>query len=138
MAAQLVELGVLVGTWEVNSPQFPGPPGRTVVEWLADGAYLLLRDTVPEPGPSGTWVIGADDDEQGLTVLHHDERGVSRVYRSAFGGGYWRVWRDAPGFSQRFTATLDETGTTLRGAWETSADGARWEHDFDLIYRRIG
>lgn len=97
-----------------------------------------MRDFVPDPGPSGTWVIGADDTQRDLTILHHDERGVSRVYRSAFAEGHWRVWRDAPGFSQRFTATVAEDGSTVHGAWEKSLDGAVWEHDFDLVYTRLG
>jgi hypothetical protein len=133
----LTRLDVLIGEWESESPQFPGAKGHTTLEWIEDGAFVLLRDAVPEPAPSGSWIIGADDNEQGLTVLHHDLRGVHRVYRMAFGDGCWRVWRDAPGFSQRFTGTLDPDGATLLGSWEKSVDGASWEHDFDLIYRRI-
>ncbi|MFI9510924.1 hypothetical protein [Nocardia sp. NPDC052566] len=133
----LEELAVLVGEWEVGSPQFPGPAGRSVVEWLADRAYLLFRNTMPDPVPDGTWILGADDAQRGFTALYHDERGVSRVYRSTFVDSSWRIWRDALGFSQRFTATLDDSGSTLRGAWEKSSDGEKWEHDFDLVYTRL-
>ena len=48
----------------------------------------------------------------------------------------WRIWRDAPGFNQRFTGTFDDAGTTITGAWEMSEDGTTWSKDFDLVYRK--
>jgi hypothetical protein len=51
-------------------------------------------------------------------------------------GGVWKLWRIAPGFSQRFRGTFDESGSTIAGTWESSSDGSTWEHDFDLTYRR--
>ena len=48
-----------------------------------------------------------------------------------------RLWRDAPGFWQRYAGTLDPDGTTITGTWELSKDGLSWNHDFDLSYRRI-
>src|SRR5262249_12800446 len=38
----LKRLEVLIGDWEVEVPQFPGPRGRATFEWLEDGAYLSL------------------------------------------------------------------------------------------------
>lgn len=51
--------------------------------------------------------------------------------------GVLRIWRKAPGFSQRFTGRLSASGTKIEGAWEKSKDGSRWEHDFDLAFTRI-
>lgn len=42
----------------------------------------------------------------------------------------------APGVSQRFTGTFNETADTISGKWELSTDGSTWEHDFDLTYTR--
>jgi hypothetical protein len=41
-------------------------------------------------------------------------------------------------FSQRFSGRLEDGGDTIRGRWDTSRDGSRWEHDFNLMYRRVG
>jgi hypothetical protein len=138
VAETLETLRALVGVWEMQVPQFPGSRGRSTFEWLEGGAYLLQRSSAPDPAPDGTWIIGADDAEDSCTALYHDERGVSRVYRTTLADGVWRVWREAPGFSQRFTGTLGEDGRTIRGAWELCKDGSTWQHDFDLIYTRVG
>jgi hypothetical protein len=51
--------------------------------------------------------------------------------------GVWRLWREA-----RLLAALHRVfagdGRTIKGAWEGSADGSRWKHDFDLNYPRPG
>jgi hypothetical protein len=133
----LVPLGALVGEWELQVPQAPGSSGRAVFEWLEGGAYLLQRSYAPDPAPDSTWIIGADDAGDSCTALYHDERGVSRVYRTSLADGVWRVWREAPGFSQRFTGALSEDGATIRGAWELSRDDSTWEHDFELVYTRV-
>ena len=58
-------------------------------------------------------------------------------YRMALADGFWRVWRDEdPEFRQRFVAELSWDRLSMRGAWETSSDGEKWEHDFDLDYVR--
>jgi hypothetical protein len=51
--------------------------------------------------------------------------------------GAWKLWRDAPGFCQRFTGVLSADETRIGGAWQKSADGVDWMHDFDLTYVRI-
>ncbi|MEU6720487.1 hypothetical protein ABZ897_54310 [Nonomuraea sp. NPDC046802] len=49
-------------------------------------------------------------------------------------GREWRLWREAPGFWQRYVGTISEDGTTITRAWEASADGRQWRHDFNLTY----
>ena len=49
----------------------------------------------------------------------------------------WKLWRDAPEFSQRFSGTFSDGGNTITGAWETSSDGSNWELDFDLTYKKV-
>jgi hypothetical protein len=132
----LQRLDVLVGEWEMESPQFPEARGRTVFEWLEGRAYLVQRSYAPEPAPTSTWLIGSDESDESYTALYYDSRGVSRVYQMSLVEGVWKVWREAPGFFQRFTGTFGDNGTTITGRWEISSDGAYWEHDFDLAYKK--
>lgn len=52
--------------------------------------------------------------------------------------GVWRLWREAPGFHQRFAGTFREDGQTITARWEMSEDGENWRIDFDLTYTRVG
>jgi hypothetical protein len=57
--------------------------------------------------------------------------------------GVWTLTRESPDFSpldfrQRFTGVLGADGNTVLGAWEKRFEGADWEHDFTLTYRRVG
>jgi hypothetical protein len=133
----LKQLEALVGEWEVEVPQFSGPRGRATFEWLEDGAYLRVHSEAPDPAPSATLIIGRDESSEVYTVLHHDSRGVSRVYQMSFGEGVWKMGRQAPGFWQRFSGTFTDDGSSIRAMWEKSPDGSSWEHDFDLIYTRV-
>lgn len=134
----LEELKVLVGEWEFGSPQFPGGRGRAAFEWLDGGAFLVQRSQAPDPAPDSTWIFGSNDPAEDHTVLYYDQRGVSRVYRASLRDATWRVWRDAPGFSQRFSGRVSDDGGTINGAWESSTDGVSWTHDFDLTYTKVG
>ena len=48
------------------------------------------------------------------------------------------MWRDTPGFSQRFEGNVSADGRTITAYWEKSFDGSQWEHDFDVTYTKIG
>jgi hypothetical protein len=133
----LTDLQALIGEWEVEVPQFPGQRGRAVFEWLEGGAYLRFHAEAPDPVPSATLIISRDDSSETYAIFHYDSRGVSRVYQMSFGANNWKMWRQAPGFSQRFSATLSDDGNLIRGTWEKSPDGIIWEHDFDLTYTRL-
>ena len=133
----LSQLQPLIGEWEVEVPQFPGQQGRAIFEWIEGGAYLRFHGVAPDPAPTATWIIGSDDSSETYTALYYDSRGVSRVYQMSFSGRVWKLWREAPGFCQRFSGTLSEDGSSIRGAWEKSPDGSSWEHDFDLLYTRV-
>ncbi len=54
----------------------------------------------------------------------------------------WKLLRNTPDFSlldfyQRFTRKINETRDAIDSYWEKSDDGLNWEHDFNLIYRKI-
>lgn len=61
--APVRQLSPLVGSWTIESPQFPGIPGGSATfEWIEDGAYLLHRSFAPDPVPDGIMIVGGDDD----------------------------------------------------------------------------
>ena len=133
----LKQLKALIGEWELEVPQFPGQRGRATFEWLEGGAYLRVHAVAPDPAPTATWIISRDDSSETYTALYYDSRGVSRVYQMSFSKGVWTLWREAPGFWQRFSGTLSDDGSSIRAMWEKSPDGSTWEHDFDLIYSKV-
>lgn len=146
----LARLNVLVGRWDVV-PVIGGQPltgAWTRFEWQTDGAFLvqhadaeLPEGTPPEwvansPYPVVT-IIGLDDTDEQFSMLWADARGVFRVYQMTLSeDGDWRIWRDAPGFRQRFTGTFSADRRTVQARWEKSTDGTTWETDFDLTYRK--
>ncbi len=138
----LKDLEALAGEWSVEIAFPTDPPGtvhgRVTFDWIEGGAFLVMRaGGIEWSGPSGAvGIIGRDDAAETYSMLYFDARGVSRIYQMSFGDGVWTQWRSAPGFSQRFTGTLSDDGSTITARWEKSSDGVRWEHDFDLTYRR--
>jgi hypothetical protein len=115
---------------------------RTVFEWLPGRQFLVQRWEVPHPAaPDGIAIIGYDR-SRGTYLQHYfDSRGVARLYQMSFADGVWKLWRTAADFSpldfsQRYTGTLSDDGSTIRGAWESSNDASSWEHDFELVYTR--
>jgi hypothetical protein len=149
----LARLQVLVGEWRVEGSVGGQalPPARSSCAWIEDGAFLVQR-SYPDPAVSTEdlpaeflassplpviALIGLDDTAERFTTLYADARGIHRVYQMTLEGRDWRMWRDAPGFGQRFIATFDESGDVITGAWELCRDGETWEPDFDMTYTRI-
>jgi hypothetical protein len=136
----LQALRPLAGTWRTvlrwseETHKLVGGPkellGKARFQWLEGGRFLHY-----EFGPSH-WIIGGDDASSEYCVLYSDDREVARVYRMTWAGGVWRIWREAPGFHQRFEGRLQNRGRTIRAHWERSSDGATWAHDFDLTFTR--
>lgn len=141
----------LLGEWEMHASIEGNPVGgqaRTVFEWAEDGAFLRQhadgwtdestpkewRENSPLPV---TALIGLDDTNETYYQLYADARGVFRVYQMAFEDGTWKLWRNAPGFCQRFTGTFSDDGNTINGRWDSSPDGSAWEPDFELTYTRL-
>ena len=136
-------LHVLVGEWEVefDNPLEPGARlrARASFAWMAGGRFLIQDEPADPPFPSGHSLFGRerpDDAESPLLMHYFDSRGVARTYRVALRDRVWTIWRDGPGFAQRFRGTFSADGATITGSWERSDDGWSWEHDFNLTYRR--
>ena len=143
----LRRLDAFVGAWNVEA-SLPVPPGadvhaRTEFEWILDGRFLLQRAEISLPeAPNGLMVIAPDADGDAYTQHYFDSRGVVRTYAMTFDGRVWTLTRETPDFtplefSQRFTGTFGDDGTTIRGRWEICHDGTNWEHDFDLTYAKL-
>jgi hypothetical protein len=135
------DLAPLAGRWRIEA-RFPSDPpvtgaGEVSFEWIEERAFLVQRWRSDEPAaPDGIAVLGFDEAAGGLVQHYFDSRGVARLYRTSVADGVWRVWRDHPGFDQRYTGTFSADGATISGAWEKRTDGATWEHDFNLTYTR--
>ncbi len=143
--AALDRLDVLIGQWEMEASFAagyfgPGTPavasrsGRTTFEWL-EGRFFVVQRFVNEhrAAPSGIAIIAVAGPET-FAQHYYDSRGVARFYQMSLDGGIWRLWREAPGFWQRYTGVVSDDGGTIQGAWEASADGREWKHDFGLNY----
>lgn len=138
----LEPLSILLGTWETTGthPLVPGTTfhGRTAFEWIEGGAFLMMRSEIDEPQvPSGIATFGTDGASGECVMLYFDERGVSRRYEVAYGDHEWKWWRNAPGFSQRMTATISPDNRTMTMRGELCRDGVTWEPDLELTYNRV-
>ena len=138
----LKRLEAFIGEWRVEA-SFPGaPPGRAVFEWTLDKAFLTQRTEAPDPAPDSLAIVTVDPRNGAYTQHYFDSRGVVRLYGMTLIRNIWTLTRDSPDFSpldfhQRFIGRLSRDGKTIKGAWETSKDGARWEHDFYLTYTKV-
>jgi hypothetical protein len=81
-------------------------------------------------------VIGPPEEGDGLVMEYFDSRGVRRTYGISLSDGVLRMWRDAPGFDQRSSATLGpDSFEMLHQLAETPGD---WQDDLRVTYRRRG
>lgn len=147
----MAHLERFIGRWHL-AMTFGGVevPGRVVstFEWLEHGTLVAERtvaetvEGVPEdllaasPLPT-TRVIGYDDTAETYSVLYVDRRAVARVYLMRVTADRWEIWRDAPGFGQRYVGEFDADDRTITGRWEKSSDNQTWELDFHLTYTRV-
>jgi hypothetical protein len=112
--------------------------GLTTFEWLEGESFLVQRSQVADDDfPDGVMIIGCDDATGRYTQCYSDSRGVYRIYQMSLDGGVLKLWREEPGFSQRFIGTFSDDGGAIAGAWERSSDGLAWEHDFHLKYTKV-
>ena len=141
----LERLGIFVGEWdlEITAMSFHPDPSAAVrghisFDRVEGGAFLIQHSEVlATEFPRSVAILAPDDAAETYGMLYFDSRGVSRIYRMTFSGGIWTIWRDFPGFSQRFHGTFSEDHNVITARWEKSSAGSNWEHDFDLTYTRV-
>jgi hypothetical protein len=131
---------VLVGVWatEATHPQFDGVVrGSTTFEWLEGCRFLIQRtQNDHESFPDSIGIIGAPEAGGGLAMEYFDSRGVRRTYGISLAGDVLRMWRDAPGFDQRYSATLGHD--TFEGVWQLARTPGDWTDDLRVTYRAAG
>ena len=133
------QFDVFIGDWttEGTHPAFPDTivRGQVSFEWLEGGKFLIQRASNDNPDfPDSVSVIGEVDER--IAMYYFDSRGVHRVYEMALAEGVWKVWRDAPGFSQRCTAAFEDDGDAITWRWQLSRDDSTWDDDLEITYRR--
>ena len=105
-------------------------------EWLEGGHFLVQRShNDHELFPDGMCVIGAPESGEGLVLEYFDSRGVRRTYSVSLEDGVWRIWRDAPGFDQRFVATI--APDSFEGVYQLARTPGDWQDDLKVTYTRV-
>lgn len=150
----LTPFSALVGTWttEATHPMMPGVivHGTATVKWLEGERFLDFHALTDHPDfPDTLSIIGDmshDQSELGggplvaqpsaLRMYSFDSRGVFRIHETSIDATSWRVWRMAPGFSQRFAGRFSDGGTTISGTWGLCTDDITWADDLAITYRR--
>jgi len=129
---------VLVGTWTTNAthPTVDGAASGTLTfEWTVGGHFLLARATNDHTlFPDAIYVVGPPETGDGLVMEYFDSRGVRRTYGISLEEGVLRIWRDAPGFAQRFSATVHPEH--FAGTWQLAKTPGEWRDDVRVSYRR--
>jgi hypothetical protein len=135
----LEPFAALIGTWatEATHPLFDGVvAGSITFEWLEGGHFLVMRSrTEHELFPDAISVIGAPETGDGLVMEYFDSRGVRRTYGVSVTDGVLRMWRDHPGFEQRYSATLADVA--FEGLWQLAETPGDWKDDLKVTYRRV-
>ena len=146
------------GATNVAGAQFCESCGKALPSLYPTGPRVVSADALPQTA-LGHQLVGGElaktqknastallvvaiigvfgDDPETFEQHYYDSRGVARVYRMSVDGNVWKIWREAPGFWQRYNGTIAEDGARIEGAWEKSGDGSEWEHDFVLNYVRV-
>ena len=128
----------LIGTWatEATHPMIDAVvPGRVTFEWLEGSRFLIQRShNDHELFPDAISVIGPPEDGDGLVMEYFDSRGVRRTYGISVEDGVLRIWRDHPGFEQRFSATPGQD--EFDGCWQVARTPGDWQGDLQVRYRR--
>lgn len=127
----------LVGAWttEASHSFLPGAVinGSSSLELLGVDGFLLHRTWYDHPEiPDAVSLLGAGQ------VHYFDARGVVRLFALTATANGWSMERPQRGqdFGQRMTWLVDRESNVIRGRSQLSHDGARWDHDMLVVYRR--
>jgi hypothetical protein len=136
--AALEPFDALIGTWDTEAKHRlvdEVVSGSVTFEWWEGGHFLVMRSYADhELFPDGICVVGAPEEGDGLVMEYFDSRGVRRTYCVSLEDGVLRMWRDAPGFDQRYSATLGPD--RFEGMFELAESPGDWQEDLKVTYRR--
>ncbi len=139
-APDLDVFDVLIGTWTTSAthPTVDDAASDIVAfEWAAGTRFLLAHADNDHPlFPDAIHVIGPPEEGDEPVMEYFDSRGIRRTYGASLDDGVLRIWRDAPGFAQRFSATMrpDRFAST----WQVAETPGQWRDDVQMTYRRTG
>ena len=138
----LQQFAVLVGEWTTvgTHPKVPDTilHGHSSFKWIEGGAFLMWFSEIDKEGfPTGIAIFGSDDSTGEYFMMYFDERKVSRKYEVSFHDNILKWWRNAPGFSQRYTWEIGNDGQTIISKGELSKDSTTWEKDLELTFTRV-
>ena len=130
-----MSLDRLLGTWDVtmNHVALPEPVrGRQTYERVLEGAFVLLHATMDHPQVPDA--IALLDTKQ---YHYFDTRGITRVFDFQVDDEGWSMIRRDADFWQRSSVTFSGPDE-MTGTGDNSHDeGATWEHDYTMTYRRV-
>lgn len=138
--AALNALVFLIGDWKTigTHPADPGKQlsGTTSFAWHEDGAFLIMRNQVDEPGfPDGVAIIGSDQSAGTYSMVYFDERGVSRIFDVVVGDQSITWRRNNPNFAQCLTIVAEGKDRLVSSA-RMSEKGGVWKDDLSQIFTR--
>ena len=121
----LIGLDFLAGEWDMalsNAPFLPSPTKLFTGKRVVNGSRTVPSWSCARPcnrkaHPRGRWTIGRDEEDSDYTVLYADTRGVSRVYNMRLTDGLLTLWRNNPGFSQRFEGHVSDDRNSIAAHW---------------------
>jgi hypothetical protein len=124
----LDQLDRLAGTWttEATHPAMPGVVHATAI------SGDMGHDRVGNAEGS----VPADAGRPRLHMHYFDSRGVFRLLEASIHDASRRLWRDASGFSPRFTGRFSDRGDTIAGQRELCRDDVHWVDDLRITYTR--
>ncbi|MEO6329397.1 MAG: hypothetical protein ABIO55_10705 [Ginsengibacter sp.] len=132
----------IVGEWKTVGTHSQVPDtilhGHTSFKWTEGGAFLIMHSEIYyDKFPDTISIFGSDNSLGEYFMLSFDEREVSRKHDVVFQDNVLKWWRNAPGFSQRYTFTFTDKGNTIISKGELSKDDSTWGKDLDLTYTRV-
>jgi hypothetical protein len=130
-----------VGEWnaEATHPLFEHlMKGKIIFDWIEGNSFLLMTsDWEKSKIPNNRSIIGYDKSSNAYVMLYSDERNVLRIYEMTFNDGIWKLWRNSPGFSQRFSGTFKDNNNKFSGTWELCEDDISWKKDLEVTYTKV-
>jgi hypothetical protein len=137
----LKKLAILIGDWEITGKHRLIPnavTGKVKFSWFNGESFLIMSTDFNQSGPpNSTAIIGSDDKAEKLSMLYFDERGVSRIYEVEFFDNTLEIWRNYPGFSQRYKGSIKDNRNIIEGVWELCEDDINWKKDLEITYTKI-
>lgn len=126
----------LLGSWEFtmeHSAMAEPVTGRQRYEEVLEGAFVLQRWSYDHPDfPNALGLLSKD------RYYYFDVRGIVRIFDLEVDDDGWSMVRLDKDFSQRTTARFSGPDIVHSTGEASNDNGATWQRDFTMTYRRGG